>query len=116
MDMPAVLPRLAAALRPGGLLIAVSLHRLEVPRGLPAEAVSVFGNNTRRAVLLCLPAGRRYRQEMYQRHAAQAPMPVEDPQLSLRQVRAQAAAALPGSRVRWLFHWRYELTWRKPGR
>jgi hypothetical protein len=21
---------------------------------------------------------------------------------------------LPGSRVRWLVHWRYELTWRKP--
>jgi hypothetical protein len=116
MDLPAVLPRLAAALRPGGLLIAVALHRLEIPRGLPAEAVSVFGYNARRAVLLCLPAGRRYRREMYQRHAAQPPMPVKDPQLSLRQVRAQAAAALPGSRVRWLLHWRYELTWRKPGR
>jgi hypothetical protein len=51
---------------------------------------------------------------MYQRHAAQPPMPVKDPQLSLRQVRAQAAAALPGSRVRWLIHWRYELTRRKP--
>src|SRR5216683_1360359 len=107
---------LAAALRPGGLLIAVSHHRLEIPRGLPAEAMSVFGYNARRAVLLCLPAGRRYRREMYQRHAAQPPMPVKDPQLSLRQVRAQAAAALPGSRVRWLVHWRYELTWRKPGR
>ena len=59
MDLPAVLPRLAAALRPGGLLIAVSHHRLEIPRGLPAEAVSVFGNNARRAVLLCLPAGRQ---------------------------------------------------------
>ena len=116
MDLPAVLPRLAAALRPGGLLIAVALHRLEIPRGLPAEAVSVFGGSARRAVLLCLPAGRRSRREMYQRHAAQPPMPVKDPQLSLRQVRAQAAAALPGSRVRWLVHWRYELTWRKPGR
>jgi SAM-dependent methyltransferase len=115
MDLPAVLPRLAAALRPGGLLIAVSHHRLEIPRGLPAEAVSVFGGNARRAVLLCLPAGRRYRREMYQRQAAQPPMPVRDPQLSLRQVRAQAEAALPGSRVRWLLHWRYELTWRKPG-
>ena len=116
MDLPAVLPRLAAALRPGGLLIAVALYRLEIPRGLPAEAVSVFGGNARRAVLLCLPAGRRYRRETCQRHAAQPPMPVKDPQLSLRQVRAQAAAALPGSRVRWLVHWRYELTWRKPGR
>ncbi len=57
MDLPEVLPRLGASLRPGGLLIAVSLHRLEIPRGLPAEAVSVFGNNARRVVLLCLPAG-----------------------------------------------------------
>ena len=116
MDLPAVLPRLAAALRPGGLLIAVALHRLEIPRGLPAEAVSVFGYNARRAVLLCLPAGRRYRREMYQRRAAQAqaPVPVKDPQLTLRQIRTQATAVLPGSRVRWLVHWRYELTWRKP--
>jgi SAM-dependent methyltransferase len=116
MDLPAVLPRLAAALRPGGLLIAVSLHRAEIPRGLPAEAVSVACYSARRAVLLCLPAGRRYRREMYQRRAVQPPMPVMDPQLSLRQVRAQATAALPGSRVRWLVHWRYELTWRKPDR
>ena len=57
MDLPEVLPRLGASLRPGGLLIAVSLHRLEILRGLPAEAVSVFGSNARRVVLLCLPGG-----------------------------------------------------------
>jgi SAM-dependent methyltransferase len=114
MDLRAVLPRLAAALRPGGLLIAVALHRLEIPRGLPAEAASVATLYTRRAVLLCLPAGRRYRREMYRRQAARPRMPVMDPEMSLRQVRAQAAAALPGSRVRWLACWRYELTWRKP--
>ena len=116
MDLPVVLPRLAAALRPGGQLIAVSLHRLEIPRGLPAEAVSVLGNNARRAVLLCLPAGRQNRREMYRRHAARPQMPIMNPKLTLREVRAQAGAALPGSRVRWLVHWRYELTWRKPDR
>ncbi|HEY1822188.1 MAG TPA: class I SAM-dependent methyltransferase [Trebonia sp.] len=116
MDLPVVLPRLAASLRPGGLLIAVALHRLEIPRGLPAEAVSVVANNARRAILLCLPAGRRCRREMCRRHAAQPPMPMMNPELPLRQVRAQAAAALPGSRVRWLAHWRYELTWRRPDR
>jgi 2-polyprenyl-3-methyl-5-hydroxy-6-metoxy-1,4-benzoquinol methylase len=114
MELPAVLPRLATALRPGGVLIAVSHHRLEVPRGLPADAASVLANNARRAVLLCLPAGRRYRREMYRRQAALPRAPIMDPELTLRQVRAQAAAALPGSRVRWLVHWRYELTWRKP--
>jgi 2-polyprenyl-3-methyl-5-hydroxy-6-metoxy-1,4-benzoquinol methylase len=116
MDLPEVLPRLGASLRPGGLLIAVSLHRLEIPRGLPAEAVSVFGNNARRVVLLCLPAGRQYRREMYRRHAALPQLPMMNPELTLRQVRTRAAAALPGSRVRWLVHWRYELTWRKPER
>jgi SAM-dependent methyltransferase len=116
MDLPAVLPRLAAALRPGGLLIAISLHRLEIPRGLPAEAVSVFCNNGRRAVLLCLPAGRQYRREMHLRQAAPAQVPMMNPEITIRQVRAQAAAALPGSRVRWLVHWRYELTWQKPDR
>jgi len=116
LDLPVVLPRLAAALRPGGLLIAVSHHRLVIPRGLPADAVSVLGSNARRVVLLCLPAGRQSRREMYRRRAAQPPMPVKNPTLTLREVRAQAAAVLPGSRVRWLLHWRYELTWRKPDR
>lgn len=67
------------------------------------------------AILEYLPAGRCYRREMYRRQAALPPMPVMRPQLTLRQVRAQAAAALPGSRVRWLVRWRYEPTWRKPG-
>jgi SAM-dependent methyltransferase len=116
MDLRVVLPRLGAVLRPGGLLIAVSHHRLEIPRSLPAEAVSVFASNARRVALLCLPAGRQYRREMYRRHAAQPQMPIMNPELTLREVRAQAAAALPGSRVRWLVHWRYELTWRKPDR
>jgi SAM-dependent methyltransferase len=116
MDLPAVLPRLGSALRPGGLLIAVALHRLEIPRGLPAEAVSVLSIYARRAVLLCVPAGRQYRREMYRRKALLPQVPVMEPDLALRQVRAQAAAALPGSRVRWLAYWRYELTWHKPGR
>jgi SAM-dependent methyltransferase len=114
MHLPAVLPRLGGALRPGGLLVAVALHRLEIPRGLPAEAVSVTTLYARRAVLLCLPAGRKYRREMYRRQAVLPQVPIMEPELSLRQVRAQAAAALPGSRVRWLAYWRYELTWRKP--
>jgi SAM-dependent methyltransferase len=64
--------------------------------------------------LLCLRAGREYRREMYRRQATRPQMPVMQPELALRQVRGQAAAALPGSRVRWLVHWRYELSWRKP--
>jgi SAM-dependent methyltransferase len=58
---------------PGGAYDAVTsisaLHHMD----LPAEAVSVVGYGARGAVLLCLPAGRRYRREMYQLRAAQAP-------------------------------------------
>jgi len=114
MDLPVVLPRLAAALRPGGILVAVSHHRPEFPRDLPSELVRVAASNTRRAVLLCLPDGRRYRREMYRRLREGPEMPVVDPRLSIRQVRRQVASCLPGATVRWLVHWRYELTWVRP--
>lgn len=114
LPLPVALPRLAAALRPGGILIGVSHHRLDLPRDLPLEAVRVLATNARRGALLCLPAGRRYRREMYRREAAGARMPVMDPELTIRQVRRQVADALPGTTARWLLHWRYELRWRKP--
>jgi 2-polyprenyl-3-methyl-5-hydroxy-6-metoxy-1,4-benzoquinol methylase len=31
LSLPTVLPRLAQALRPGGILVAIALHRLDVP-------------------------------------------------------------------------------------
>jgi 2-polyprenyl-3-methyl-5-hydroxy-6-metoxy-1,4-benzoquinol methylase len=87
---------------------------------LPADAydavtsISALHHMDLPVVLPRLPGGRRYRREVNRRHAAQPAMPIMNPTLSLREVRAQAAAALPGSRIRWLVHWRYELTWRKP--
>jgi 2-polyprenyl-3-methyl-5-hydroxy-6-metoxy-1,4-benzoquinol methylase len=36
LSLPIVLPRLAQALRPGGILIGISHHRLEFPRDLTA--------------------------------------------------------------------------------
>jgi len=44
MSLPTVLPRLGQALRPGGLLVAIALHRLDIPRDLPLEAVSMHGS------------------------------------------------------------------------
>jgi SAM-dependent methyltransferase len=55
MSLPTVLPRLAQALRPGGLLVAIALYRLDVPRDLPLEAVSMLANFSRRGALICLP-------------------------------------------------------------
>jgi ubiquinone/menaquinone biosynthesis C-methylase UbiE len=116
MSLPTVLPRLAQALRPGGLLVAIALYRLDVPRDLPLEAVSMLANFSRRGALICLPAGRRNRREMYRRRAAGPSMPIMDPELTIRQVRQQAERALPGATVRRLVLWRYELRWRKPER
>lgn len=115
LPLPTVLPRLAQALRPGGILIGVSHHRLDLPRDLPLEAVTVLANISRRSALYALPAGRRYRREMYRRLGAGPEMPTIDPVLTIRQVRQQVERALPGATVRRLVLWRYELRWRKPG-
>jgi SAM-dependent methyltransferase len=116
MSLPTVLPHLAQALRPGGILIAVALHRLDLPRELPFETVTALANISRRGALICLPAGRRHRREMYRRLGAGPAMPIMDPELTIRQVRQQAERALPGATVRRLALWRYELRWRKPER
>jgi SAM-dependent methyltransferase len=114
MSLPTVLPHLAQALRPGGILIAVALHRLDLPRELPFETVTALANISRRGALICLPAGRRHRRETYRRLGAGPAMPIMDPELTIRQVRQQAERALPGATVRRLVLWRYELRWRKP--
>jgi len=116
MPLPVVLPRLARALRPGGILIGVSHHRVEFPRDLPLEAVTVLANVSRRSGLFALPAGRRYRREMYRRLRDRPAMPIMAPVLTIREVRRQAERALPGATVRRLVLWRYELRWRKPDR
>jgi ubiquinone/menaquinone biosynthesis C-methylase UbiE len=114
VSLPVVLPRLAQALRPGGILIVISHHRLEFPRDLPFEAVTVLANLSRRSALFALPAGRRYRRAMYRRLGEEPAMPIMDPSLTIREVRRQAERALPGASVRRLLLWRYELRWRKP--
>jgi SAM-dependent methyltransferase len=116
LSLPIVLPRLAQALRPGGVLIGVSHHRLDLPRDLPLEAVTVLANISRRSALFALPAGRRYRRAMYRRLGEGPTMPIMEPELTIRQVRQQAERALPGATVRRLVLWRYELRWRKPQR
>jgi SAM-dependent methyltransferase len=116
LSLPVVLPRLAQALRPGGILIGVSHHRLEFPRDLPFEAVTVLANVSRRSALFALPSGRRDRRAMYRRLGEGPAMPIVDPALTIREVRRQAERALPGATVRRLVLWRYELRWRKPER
>lgn len=112
LTLTQVLPRLAATLRPGGLLIAVALPRIDLPRDLPIEALSLVGHRMFGAgfrVEQALTGRRRYAHE-----ASVRMMPMQDPVLTTRQVRQEAARALPDVRVRCLPFWRYELQWRRP--
>lgn len=113
LDLAVVLPRLAATLRPGGLLVAVALPRTDLPRDLPVEVVSVLGHRVLGAAFRAEQAvtGRPRR---YAHEASVGVMPMQDPVQTTAQVRTAAHAALPGVRVRRLPLWRYELRWRRP--
>jgi SAM-dependent methyltransferase len=111
MPLDEVLPRLAVALRPGGVLAAVVLPRLDLPREAAAELAGAVGHRVLGAAFYALrTAGGSW----YERPASHAVMPmVLDPPLTTREARAAAAAALPGARVRRLAYWRYLLVWQR---
>ena len=112
VELTQVLPRLAQTLRPGGLLVAVALPRTDLPRDLPVEVLSAVGNRLFGAAfrLEQLLTGRR----RYAHEAQVREMPMQDPVLTTRQVRDQAARVLPNVQVRRLPFWRYELRWQRP--
>ena len=106
------LARMAGWLRPGGVLAAVALPRTDLPRDVPVELAAVVGH---RVLGTAFAAGRRLTDRPLFAHAPDHDaMPVRNPELTTRQVRAAAAAVLPGVRVRRLVFWRYLLTWTRP--
>ncbi len=108
-----VLPRLAGALRPGGVLAVAALPRGDLPQELPAELTAVIGHRLFGAAFAVLRACGRGR--WYAKEPDHGFMPVVlDPSLTTRQVRRQASALLPGAHVRRLVFWRYFLLWHKP--
>jgi SAM-dependent methyltransferase len=112
LDLTHVLPRLVQTLRPGGMLIAVALPKIDLPRDVPIEALSVVGHRLLGAAFRleqALTGRRRYAYE-----SSVHVMPMQDAVLTTRQVRAQAALVLPNVRVRRLPFWRYELRWQRP--
>ncbi|MEV4128730.1 class I SAM-dependent methyltransferase [Nocardia sp. NPDC049707] len=114
MSLDEVLPVLARAVRPGGVIAAVALPRPDLVRELPVEVAAAIGHRVFGIVFRMLRA--RGRGSWYAVEATDDVMPVVlDPPLTTRQVRAQVAAILPGARVRRLVFWRYSLVWRKPG-
>jgi hypothetical protein len=108
-----VLPRLAGALRPGGVLAAAALPRGDLPQELPAELTAVIGHRLFGAAFAILRASGHGRWYAKDPHHALMPV-VLDPSLTTRQVRQQASALLPGAQVSRLVFWRYFLLWQKP--
>jgi hypothetical protein len=113
MSLQDALPVLTAALRPGGVLAAIALPRPDVPRELPVEIAAAAGHRVLGAMFLTkrlLGSNSGFAKD-----PGRATMPVVmDPPLTTREAARQAAAVLPGVRVRRLLFWRYLLIWQKP--
>jgi 2-polyprenyl-3-methyl-5-hydroxy-6-metoxy-1,4-benzoquinol methylase len=113
MPLQDALRRFAALLRPGGVLAAVALPRRDLPRELPIEFVAALGHRLLGAAFLT--ARSVGSQDWFVKDGTHAAMPVVmHPPLTTRDVACQAAAVLPGVRVRRLVFWRYLLHWTKP--
>lgn len=107
------LGRLSASLRPGGVLACTSLSRSDLPREIAIEGLA-WGARMSWAAAQRGDRLLRGRGRQEAEHDPPPEMPMMDPQLTVRQIRQQAAAVLPEVRVRRLLFWRYLLLWRKP--
>lgn len=108
-----VLPRLAAALRPGGVLVIVGLPARDLVGDWYTEIASMMLNPVAGAAFAAL---RRLTGRAWFAHdATHDLMPVQDhAPLTTRQMKQLARTALPGSTVRRQLFWRYLLVWHKP--
>ncbi|MEU1120590.1 MULTISPECIES: class I SAM-dependent methyltransferase [unclassified Streptomyces] len=95
--------RLRDALAPGGTLLVLGCHAGTTGWDVVASPVNAVAR-------VAVFAGERLRGT----HPPPLMAPVRQPDMTLRQIRTEAARLLPGSRVRQLLFWRYLLTYRKP--
>ena len=107
-----VLPRMARWVRPGGVLAAVALPRVDLPRELGVELAAAVAHSSLGVALAALRP--LTGAELFRPEATHAAMPVAEPDRTVRQVRAEAGRLLPGAQVRRLLFWRYLLVWRRP--
>ena len=114
MPLKDSLPVLEAALRPGGVLAAIALPRLDLRHELPVEIVAAAGHCLLGAMFLAKRSLGRNGGFAKDGSTRSAMPVVMDPPLTTREVASQAAAVLPGVRVRRLLFWRYLLIWQKP--
>ncbi|WP_447037949.1 class I SAM-dependent methyltransferase [Streptomyces sp. DSM 118878] len=94
--------RLRAALAPGGTLLVLGCYAGMTWWDLAASPANAVARVT-------VYAGERLRGA----HAPPLQAPVRQPDMTLPQIRAEAARLLPGSSVRQLLFWRYLLTYRR---
>ena len=98
MPFEQALLKMAALLRPGGVLAVLGLFR---EASLTDRAVAVAATPVN--AFYALHRGR-----------VASGAPIKPPEMSLSEIRETAPSVLPGVRLRRLLLWRYLLTWQKP--
>jgi SAM-dependent methyltransferase len=102
MDFTAALTAMRDALRPGGVLVVISLAR----NGTLRERIASVPGVPAHYFHLLLHRGR----------LGEPGAPIADPDMTWSQVREEALRILPGARYERLALWRYAVSWRKPAR
>ena len=106
------LPRMARWVRPGGVLAAVALPRVDLPRELGVEVAAAVAHASLGVTFAALRP--LTGADLFRPGTTHDAMPMAEPDLTVREVRTEAARLLPGARVRRLLFWRYLLVWRRP--
>ena len=102
MALDEVLPRLIAAVAPGGTLLIQDVTTRSGLRGLPLNAVAWCARRLRAAPAKAVTA-------LYEAHGA------DEQYLNERDVELIYRRLLPGSRVELHLEWRYTIVWERPG-
>jgi SAM-dependent methyltransferase len=108
LPLEEILPRLRAALRPGGVLLVLDLYAAENWIDLLVGALAVVVNPVFRLLKTGSLRDPEPVRRFWQEHGRLDHYP------TLGGLRRTCADLLPGARLRRLFFFRYLLTWRKP--
>ncbi|MUL40355.1 class I SAM-dependent methyltransferase [Streptomonospora sp. PA3] len=111
MDFAESVRAMAHGLAPGGVLAILGLYREET---LADYAVSAAALPPEWAIGAGLRAARAATGVASPTAGLRSPVPLREPRMSLRQIRAAAQRHLPGARVRRLLFWRYSLVYTRP--
>jgi SAM-dependent methyltransferase len=108
LPMDRIIPKIKAALRPGGVLLIIDLRRNATLTDHALRFVAFPTARLRRWFLTGTPFVSRDVRRAWDDHAR------TDRYLSVPEVRAFAARELSGAEVRRWLYWRYSLFWQKP--